>query len=82
MQIDYTQYEAEHQLKLPMETDIFIAAENPVRLVSAVVERINLRGEPYLCSTLRKVFIFTPAIALIKDSYPHSRKNEREAASQ
>ena len=35
-------YETERQLKLPMETEIFIAADNPVRLVSAVVERMDI----------------------------------------
>ena len=42
-QVDYTLYEAGRQLKLPMETEIFIAAEDPVRLVSAVVERMDIR---------------------------------------
>ena len=41
-QVDYTLYEAGRQLKLPMETEIFIAADNPVRLVSAVVERMDI----------------------------------------
>ena len=43
MQVDYTLYEAGRQLKLPMETEIFIPADDPVRLVSAVVERMNIR---------------------------------------
>ena len=43
MQVDFTLYEAERQLKLPMETEIFIAADDPVRLVSAVVERMDIR---------------------------------------
>lgn len=42
-QVDYTLYETECQLKLPIETEIFIAADNPVRLVSAVVERMDIR---------------------------------------
>ena len=41
-QVDYTLYEAGRQLKLPMETEIFIAADDPVRLVSAVVERMDI----------------------------------------
>jgi len=40
-QVDYTLYEAGRQLKLPMETEILIAADDPVRLVSAVVERLT-----------------------------------------
>ena len=43
MQVDYTLYETGRQLKLPMETEIFIAADEPVRLVSAVVERMDLK---------------------------------------
>ena len=42
-QVDYTLYETGRQLKLPIETEIFIAADNPVRLVSAVVERMDIR---------------------------------------
>ena len=42
MQVDFTLYEAGRQLKLPMETEIFIAADDPVRLVGAVVERMNI----------------------------------------
>ena len=41
-QVDYTLYEAGRQLKLPMETEILIAADDPVRLVSAVVERMDI----------------------------------------
>ena len=41
-QVDYTLYEAGCQLKLPIETEKYIAADNPVRLVSAVVERMNI----------------------------------------
>ena len=42
-QVDYTLYETGRQLKLPIETEVFIAADNPVRLVSAVVERMDIR---------------------------------------
>ena len=42
-QVDYTLYEAGRQLKLPIETEIYIAADDPVRLVSAVVERMDIR---------------------------------------
>ena len=44
-QVDYTLYEAGRQLKLPMETEIFIAADDPVRLVSAVVERLTIKSQ-------------------------------------
>ena len=42
-QVDYTLYETGCQLKLPIETEKNIAADNPVRLVSAVVERMDIR---------------------------------------
>ena len=42
-QVDYTLYETGRQLKLPMETEIIIAADDPVRLVSAVVERMDIQ---------------------------------------
>ena len=42
-QVDYTLNEVGCQLKLPIETEKFIAADNPVRLVSAVVERMDIR---------------------------------------
>ena len=42
-QVDYTLYETGRQLKLPMETEIIIATDDPVRLVSAVVERMDIR---------------------------------------
>ncbi len=37
-------YETGCQLKLPIETEKSIAADNPVRLVSAVVERMDIRN--------------------------------------
>ena len=45
MQVDFTLYEAGRQLKLPMETEIFIAADDPVRLVSAVVDKDEHRKD-------------------------------------
>ena len=42
-QVDYTLYETGRQLKPPMETEIIIAADDPVRLVNAVVERMDIR---------------------------------------
>ena len=41
MQSDYTAFETEYQLKLPVETEIFIAKDSPVRLLNAVVERME-----------------------------------------
>ena len=37
-----TRYESGYQLKLPMETEIFIAKDAPVRLLNAIVERMNI----------------------------------------
>ena len=51
-QVDYTLYETERQLKLPMETEIFIAADEPVRLVSAVVERLTIKSQAPRCEKL------------------------------
>ena len=42
MQADYTVYETGYQLKLPFETEIFIAKDSPVRLLNAVVERMDI----------------------------------------
>ena len=43
-QTDYTVYETGYQLKLPIETEIFIAKDSPVRLLNAVVERMDIRN--------------------------------------
>ena len=42
MQADYTVYETGYQLKLPIETEIFIEKDSPVRLLNAVVERMDI----------------------------------------
>lgn len=41
MQLDYTAYGSGYQLKLPMETEIFIPEDDPVRLLSAICECID-----------------------------------------
>ena len=41
-QADYTVYETGYQLKLPIETEIFIEKDSPVRLLNAVVERMDI----------------------------------------
>lgn len=41
IQLDYTAYGSGYQLKLPMETEIFIPQDDPVRLLSAMCERID-----------------------------------------
>ena len=42
-QVDYTLYETGRQLKLPLGVEVKIAAGDPVRLVSAVVERMDIK---------------------------------------
>ena len=41
IQLDYTAYGSGYQLKLPMETGIKIAKDDPVRLLSAICERMD-----------------------------------------
>ncbi len=41
IQIDYTAYGSGYQLKLAMETGIYIPEDDPVRLLSAICERID-----------------------------------------
>jgi transposase len=41
-QTDYTAYETGYQLKLPIETEIFISKDAPVRLLNALVERMEI----------------------------------------
>ncbi len=43
-QADYPAYETEYQLKLPIETEIYIPKDSPVRLLNAVVERMDIRS--------------------------------------
>ncbi len=39
---DYTTYRGNYQIKLPMEMEIMIPADDPVRLLSAFVEGMDL----------------------------------------
>ena len=41
-QVDYTLYEPGYQLKLPFATDILIPNDDPVRLLNAIVERMDI----------------------------------------
>ena len=40
LQLDYTAYGSGYQLKLPMEIEIYIPADDPVRLLKAICERM------------------------------------------
>ena len=51
-QKDYTAFEPEHQLKLPMETEILIPKDSPVRLLNAVVERMDISNIERSCSRM------------------------------
>ena len=42
-QIDYTTYEGGYQLRLPLECGVSIPKDDPVRLLSAVLDRIDYR---------------------------------------
>lgn len=44
IQADYTAFETGYQLKLPIETEVFIPKDSPVRLLNAIVERMDLRN--------------------------------------
>jgi hypothetical protein len=41
-QIDYTAYETGYQLKLPVETEIFISKDAPVRLLNIAYNVLKL----------------------------------------
>ena len=41
IQLDYTAYGSGYQLKIPMETEILIPQDDPVRLLDAICERID-----------------------------------------
>ena len=41
IRIDYTAYGSGYQLKLLMETEVYIPKDDPVRLLSAICERID-----------------------------------------
>ena len=43
-QIDYTAYGTGYQVCLPMDTEINIPKDDPVRLLSAIIERMNLES--------------------------------------
>ena len=42
-QIDYTAYEVGYQLRISLECDIRIPKDDPVRLLSAIMDRIDYR---------------------------------------
>ena len=42
LQKDYTSYSLYYQIKLPLDLEILIPADDPVRLLSAFVERMEL----------------------------------------
>ena len=42
MQRDYTSFSLDYQIKLPLDLEISIPSDDPVRLVSAFVEEMDL----------------------------------------
>ena len=64
MQSDYTALETEYQLRLPMETEVLIPKDSPVRLLNAMVERMDINC--ILRSYSRKGRIEYPPRILLK----------------
>ena len=71
--VEYTQYETGRQLKLPIDTEVFIAADDPVRLVSAVVERMELKNIERSYSRYGRIE-YSPRILLKILVYGYTRK--------
>lgn len=43
-QIDYTAYESGYQLRISLEYDVRVPKDDPVRLLSAIMDRVDYRG--------------------------------------
>ena len=42
-QLDYTAYESGYQLRISLECDVYVPKDDPVRLLSAIMDRIDMR---------------------------------------
>ena len=73
IQIDYTAYGSGYQLKLPMETEIFIPQDDPVRLLSAICERIDYK-ELYAAYSEEGRKEYSPRILFKVMVYAYMRK--------
>ena len=70
MQIDYTAYEVGYQLRISLECDVRVPKDDPVRLLSAVLDRVDYRRINAAYSRLgRKEY---PTRLLTKVSMPPS----------
>jgi len=49
-QIDYTAYEGGYQLRILLECDVHVPKDDPVRLLSVVLDRVDYRRINAACS--------------------------------
>lgn len=73
IQLDYTAYGSGYQLKIPMETEIMIPKDDPVRLLSAICERIDYE-ELYAAYSEEGRKEYSPRILFKLMSYAYMRK--------
>ncbi len=73
IQLNYTAYGSGYQLKLPMETEIFIPDDDPVRLLSAISERIDYE-ELYAAYSEEGRNEYSPRILFKIMTYAYMRK--------
>lgn len=73
IQLDYTAYGGGYQLKIPMETEIFIPKDDPVRLLSAICERIDYK-ELYAAYSEDGRNEYSPRILFKLITYAYMRK--------
>jgi transposase len=72
-QTDYTAYETGYQLKLPVETEIFISKDAPVRLLNAIVERMDMSSITRSYSRIGRIE-YSPRILLKILLYAYVRR--------
>jgi len=73
IQLDYTAYGSGYQLKLLMETEIYIPKDDPVRLLSAICERIDYE-ELYAAYSEEGRNEYAPRILFKVMTYAYMRK--------
>ncbi len=73
IQLDYTAYGSGYQLKILMETEIFIPKDDPVRLLSAICERIDYE-ELYAAYSEEGRNEYSPRILFKVITYGYMRK--------
>ena len=58
LQADYTLYNACYQIKLPLQMETMIPSDDPVRLLSAFVEGMDLSELYHTYDRIRKAYVF------------------------